>query len=121
MNASRETEQYWSISVTDNNLVNTDFIPDFFSHHAFYNNALNRIEMHLICQQTQTVTIDGILIDFDKGEILHTENSYKYSIESFSALSKAAEFTLEKNWLDEDKLFSVHYLKISKAWISYIV
>ena len=98
-----------------NSLVNADFNADSFSHHAFYNRALKRIEMHLISQQAQTVTIGDNLIHFDKDEVLHTENSYKYSLESFTALSNAAGFTLEKSWLDEDKLFSVHYLSISKT------
>ncbi len=70
--------------------------------------------MHLVSKDSQTVNIDGNLIQFDKGETLHTENSYKYSLESFTALSNAAGFTLEKSWLDEDELFSVHYLSISE-------
>ena len=95
-----------------NNLVNSDFNPDHFSHHAFYNNDQKRIEMHLVSERSQTVTIDDNLIHFDKGETLHTENSYKYSLESFTALCKGAGFTLEQSWLDEDALFSVHYLSI---------
>jgi len=97
-----------------NNLVNADFNPDHFSHHAFYNNDQKRIEMHLVSEKSQTVNIDDIFIHFDKGETLHTENSYKYSLTSFTALCNAAGFTLEKSWLDEDKLFSVHYLSISE-------
>jgi dimethylhistidine N-methyltransferase len=98
-----------------NNLINADFNPDDFSHHAFYNNDLKRIEMHLVSKDTQTVNVDGRLIQFDKGETLHTENSYKYSLASFTALTNAAGFTLEKSWLDEDELFSVHYLSISET------
>jgi uncharacterized SAM-dependent methyltransferase len=97
-----------------NNLVNADFDPGDFSHHAFYNNDLKCIEMHLVSKDSQMVNIDGNLIQFDKGETLHTENSYKYSLASFTALSNAAGFTLEKTWLDEDELFSVHYLSIGE-------
>jgi dimethylhistidine N-methyltransferase len=96
-----------------NNLVDTDFNPDDFSHHAFYNSDQNRIEMHLVSKDSQTVNIDGNTIHFEKGETLHTENSYKYSLASFTALCNAAGFTLEKSWLDEDELFSVHYLRVS--------
>jgi dimethylhistidine N-methyltransferase len=95
-----------------NNLVNADFNPDHFSHHAFYNNDHKRIEMHLVSEKSQTVNIDDNLIHFDKGETLHTENSYKYSLASFTALCNAAGFTLEKSWLDEGELFSVHYLQL---------
>ena len=97
-----------------NDLVKADFEPCDFSHSAFYNNDQKRIEMHLVSKDSQTVNIDGDRIQFDKGETLHTENSYKYSLESFTILSNAAGFTLEKSWLDEDELFSVHYLSISK-------
>jgi dimethylhistidine N-methyltransferase len=97
-----------------NNLVNADFNPGYFSHHAFYNNDHKRIEMHLVSEKSQTVNIDNNLIHFDKGETLHTENSYKYSLVSFTALCNAAGFTIEKSWLDEDELFSVHYLSISE-------
>jgi uncharacterized SAM-dependent methyltransferase len=70
--------------------------------------------MHLVSEKSQTVNIDNNLIHFDKGETLHTENSYKYSLVSFTALCNAAGFTIEKSWLDEDELFSVHYLSISE-------
>lgn len=95
-----------------NNLVNADFNVDNFSHHAFYNNDQKRIEMHLVSKDSQTVDVDGELIHFDKGETLHTENSYKYSLVSFSELCTAAGFILEKSWLDDDELFSVHYLSV---------
>jgi dimethylhistidine N-methyltransferase len=98
-----------------NNLVNANFDTNDFTHRAFYNNGLKRIEMHLVSKDSRTVNIDGALIQFDKGETLHTENSYKYSLESFTALSNAAGFTLEKSWLDEDELFSVHYLSSSET------
>lgn len=95
-----------------NNMVNADFNLNSFSHHAFYNNDQSRIEMHLVSKDSQTVNVDGNAIKFEKGETIHTENSYKYSLASFAELSTAAGFTLEKTWLDEDKLFSVHYLSV---------
>ncbi len=98
-----------------NDLVNADFNPDHFSHYAFYNNDQSRIEMHLVSEKSQTVNIDDNLIHFAKGETLHTENSYKYSLVSFTALCNAAGFTLEKSWVDDEELFSVHYLSISKS------
>jgi uncharacterized SAM-dependent methyltransferase len=98
-----------------NNIVNSDFNLDNFSHQAFYNSDQNRIEMHLVSKNSQTVTIDGNTIQFETGETIHTENSYKYSLTSFTELSAAAGFTLEKSWLDENQLFSVHYLSVNNT------
>lgn len=97
-----------------NNIVDANFKHQKFTHRAFYNEELNRVEMHLVSKEPQTVTVNGNVIEFDKGETLHTENSYKYSVESFTALSQAAGFTLKQSWLDDDKLFSVHYLTVSE-------
>ncbi len=93
-----------------NRLAGADFRDGNFSHRAFYNQELKRIEMHLVSKQSQTVKVNGSAIEFAKGETLHTENSYKYSLQDFEALSNAAGFTLRKSWLDDNKLFSVHYL-----------
>ena len=93
-----------------NRLADADFCRQNFSHRAFYNRDLKRIEMHLVSKQPQTVKVNGSSIQFDEGETLHTENSYKYSLQDFEALSIAAGFTLQKSWLDANKLFSVHYL-----------
>lgn len=96
-----------------NELLDGDFSEDAFSHHAFYNTELKRIEMHLVSKESQTVKVNGSKIEFDKGETLHTENSYKYSLQDFSALSDAAGLVLEKSWLDKNELFSVHYLTVA--------
>jgi len=93
-----------------NRLADADFCGKNFSHRAFYNRELKRIEMHLVSKQPQTVKVNGSSIQFDEGETLHTENSYKYSLQDFEALSNTAGFTLQKSWLDANKLFSVHYL-----------
>jgi len=97
-----------------NQLIDADFRRQDFSHRAFYNRELRRIEMHLVSKESQTVKVNGSAIDFHKGETLHTENSYKYSLEDFAALSDAAGFTLKKSWFDDEKLFSVHYLTVAE-------
>ncbi len=52
----------------------------------------------------------GRRIDFRAGETIHTENSYKYSLESFGALARGAGWTPVAVWTDADKYFSVHAL-----------
>ncbi|EED35860.1 putative methyltransferase [Luminiphilus syltensis NOR5-1B] len=94
-----------------NDLVGSDFDPDRFAHRAFYNERLRRIEMHLVSEQTQSVCIDGLPFHFEAGESIHTESSYKYSVEDFSDLAARAGLQRRETWLDHDGLFALHYLE----------
>ena len=64
-----------------------------FTHRAIYNRERHRIEMHLISQKAQTVRVLGTSFSFRAGESIHTENSYKYSLERFAALARGAGWT----------------------------
>jgi len=79
-----------------------------FAHHAFYNGERSRIEMHLASTKRQKVRIGDATIEFRAGETIHTENSYKYSIESFQALAQGGGWSPLAVWTDG--LFSVHAL-----------
>ena len=92
--------------------LDADFIVEQFSHYAFYNLLAGRIEMHLVSDCKQQVNIAGQQFDFCAGESIHTENSYKYSIEEFQAIATQAGFTPCKVWTDTDNLFSLHYFEI---------
>ena len=94
-----------------NLLLDADFDPSNFEHYAFYNETLRRIEMHLVSTCEQTVTCAGERVHFLEGERLHTENSYKYSLEDFAALAGAAGFSVRESWIDDEELFSLHYLE----------
>lgn len=83
-----------------------------FEHHAFFNRERSRIEMHLASLKRQRIKLCGACIDFRAGETIHTENSYKYSIESFGALARGAGFTPLAVWTDPDGYFSVHALSL---------
>jgi dimethylhistidine N-methyltransferase len=93
-----------------NSELGADFDLESFNHHAFYNDALGRIEMHLVSQCKQQVRIGDKVFRFAKGESIHTENSYKYTIDEFRSMAAQAGFGLGKTWVDKDSLFSVHYL-----------
>jgi len=80
---------------------------DSFEHHAFYNRERNRIEMHLASRKRQRVTVAGASIDFRAGETIHTENSYKYSVESLDALARGIGWLPAANWTDDAKYFSI--------------
>lgn len=85
--------------------------PAGFRHHAEFNESQSRIEMHLVSTRDQVVTVAGQRFTFKRDEHLHTENSYKYSIEGFQALGRRAGFDPVAAWTDERQLFSVHYFK----------
>ena len=87
-----------------------DFSPRRFRHYAFYNAMLGRIEMHLVSLAPQVVKVGKHRFAFEAGESIHTENSYKYSINGFRALARSAGFRGEKVWLDAKGLFSLHGL-----------
>lgn len=94
-----------------NRELNGNFDIESFSHHAFYNEQKGRVEMHLVCEQSQKITIDEQAFSFCAGERIHTENSYKYHIDEFQLLAIQAGFRPIKVWTDEKNLFSVHYFE----------
>jgi L-histidine N-alpha-methyltransferase len=87
-----------------------DFDVDAFRHRAFYDSERRRIEMHLESLAAQDVRVCGETIRFRPGETIHTENSYKYSVESFRALAEAAGWYPRALWTDAREFFSVHAL-----------
>jgi len=93
-----------------NRELGADFDLERFAHYAFYNAPLGRIEMHLVSLARQSVCIGRHRFAFDAGESIHTENSYKYSVEGFRALAARAGFAAEKVWLDRGGLFALHGL-----------
>jgi dimethylhistidine N-methyltransferase len=93
--------------------LDTDIDPALFRHEAFYAEDEGRVEMHLVCEQGHDVTLEGERIRFEAGESIHTECSYKYSIDEFQSLARQASFTAEDVWTDDEDLFSLHYLTIA--------
>jgi dimethylhistidine N-methyltransferase len=93
-----------------NRELNANFDLASFSHHAFYNSERHRIEMHLASNKRQKVKVAGRMIEFRSGETIHTENSYKYTLESFSALARGSGWSPLAVWTDAGANFSVHAL-----------
>jgi len=84
-----------------------------FTHRAIYNRDRHRIEMHLISRKAQTVRVLGQAFSFRAGESIHTENSYKYSVDRFTALARGSGWTPRESWTDDANMFSVHALVAS--------
>jgi dimethylhistidine N-methyltransferase len=90
-----------------NRELGADFDLRRFSHYAFYNAALGRIEMHLVSLEKQRVRVGAHRFAFERGESIHTENSYKYSVPQFERLAANAGFELSKFWTDGRGWFGV--------------
>jgi L-histidine N-alpha-methyltransferase len=97
--------------------INRELAADFhlrdFRHVALYDEREGRVEMHLESTRAQTVRIDalGLEVHFRKGERIHTENSYKYSLDELSALAADTGFAREHTWLDPAERFSSNLLR----------
>jgi dimethylhistidine N-methyltransferase len=90
-----------------------DFDVGAFIHRAIYNHDRHRIEMHLISKKALTAEVLGKKFSFRPGESIHTESSYKYSIDRFAVLARVSGWRLLESWTDEAGLFSVHALVAS--------
>ena len=84
---------------------------DAFAHRAVWNPAESRIEMHLVSLKDQTIHVRGQAFRFAEGETIHTENSYKFTIERMAALARAAGWKLERRWVSEDPAFGMVLLR----------
>lgn len=94
-----------------NQILDADIDINQFEHHALYNSKQQRIEMYLRSKSVQSYDILGQSVEIEEGELIHTEHSYKYTLDGIAALANKSGFTLQKSWLDEEELFSVSYLK----------
>lgn len=81
-----------------NRELDADFDPARFSHYAFYNPVAGRIEMHLVSLAEQDVSVAGERFHFALGETLHTEHSYKFRCDEFSAMARNAGWQWSAEW-----------------------
>ena len=88
-----------------------DFDLAAWEHRAVYDAARGRIEMHLVSRRSQLATVAGETYRFEAGETIHTESSYKYSLDGIRDLAAAAGLRLNRTWQDEDGLFSLNLLE----------
>jgi L-histidine N-alpha-methyltransferase len=93
-----------------NRELDADFDLEMFTHHSVWNDADGRIEMHLESTAEQVVEIGDLdmTVRFAEGETIHTECSYKLSLEQIENLGADAGYRLERQWLDSGRRFSVN-------------
>lgn len=92
-----------------NRLIGADFDPRSWRHVGLFNQESSRIEMHLEAATAQTVHWPGGERRFEAGERIHTENSYKYTIDGFKDLLEAAGFARVQHWTDDSSWFGVFW------------
>ena len=90
-----------------NSELDSNFNVDKFAHHAVYNEAENRVEIYLRSLENQTVNITkaGIALKIKQNELIHTENSYKYTIPKIKEMFSSTGFRIRDMWFDEKQYF----------------
>jgi dimethylhistidine N-methyltransferase len=90
-----------------NRVLGSDFALADWRHVAFFDEAASRIEMHLEARRALSVGWPGGERRFAAGERIHTENSYKYTVEGFEALLRRASYSATHWWTDASQAFAV--------------
>ncbi len=96
-----------------NRELHANFDLDSFQHRAIWNSEESRIEMHLESLHEQAVYISALnlSIHFERGETIHTENSYKFTMAMIRSITENSGFKLERTWSDPRGWFTVHLLR----------
>lgn len=83
-----------------------------FAHRAEWREDEGRMWLGLESLESQAVAIKAIdrVVRFQRGERIHTEDSYKYSFEEIGALARSASLVLEQRWLDASGRYSLNLL-----------
>jgi dimethylhistidine N-methyltransferase len=92
-----------------NSVLGSDFDVRDWRHCGFFNQTMSRAEMHVETRMAVDVRWPGGSRHFAAGERIHTENSYKYSVEEFSALLRRSGFRNVTAWTDQRNWFALFY------------
>lgn len=92
-----------------NRLLDGDFDPAAFRHHAPWNAAKHRIEMWLVAERAMRVRLAGagVTLDVEAGEAILTEVSTKYDETLTRDLLATAGFELERWFVADERLFGL--------------
>jgi L-histidine N-alpha-methyltransferase len=87
-----------------------DFPIERFRHRSVWNEPEGRVEMHLVSLDAREVAVAGRRFAFAAGETIHTENSYKYTLDGFARIARAAGLAVQRVWTDPSAWFSLQWL-----------
>lgn len=82
-----------------------------FAHHAIYNERLGRVEIYIRSLRAQQIEILGERFSLAGDELIHIENSHKYTVPQFQAMALDGGWMPAHVWTDEQDYFSLHYLR----------
>ena len=96
-----------------NKELDADFKISQFAHKAYYNESKGRIEMYLHSLSDQTVTIPkaDVSIQLSENELIHTENSHKFTISQISSMFEEVGLDIIQMWFDTKKYFGLFLAK----------
>ncbi|MBX9634515.1 MAG: L-histidine N(alpha)-methyltransferase, partial [Magnetospirillum sp.] len=94
-----------------NRELGADFDLDGFDHRVWWNAREGRIEIHLVAGRRQAVGLADRRFGFRRGDAIHVEDCYKYSVDQFRWLARLGGFLPESVWVDHANLFSLHMLR----------
>jgi L-histidine N-alpha-methyltransferase len=105
-----------NLLVRMNRELDADFDISKFYHRVKYNEELGRVEAYLVSRERQTVRIRALDLeaDFEEGEAIHTENSYKFDLGQLGELAAETGFSLERTWFDGAHRFSFNLFTASE-------
>ena len=103
-----------NILVRLNRELDGDFDLPSFRHIAEWNPTRSRMEIYLESLRPQVVTLRmaGMKVKFDMGERIHTENSYKYTLQMVESMRCVSGFKLERSWFDGREWFGLHLARV---------
>ena len=109
-----------NILLNVNRLIGSNFNLQDWGHHAFFNSSQSRIEMHLraLSDVLVSIPVDGRedrVISFRAGDLIHTENSYKYTQTAFTEKLRHAGFEDIHTWTDPNNHFLVCFANATKV------
>jgi L-histidine Nalpha-methyltransferase len=99
-----------------NETIQTDFNPRNFEHHAYYNEAESRMEMHLKALKDMVISspLFSDKIAIKTGETIHTENSHKFTLADIQRFEMLTGLKMKHIYTDERKWFSlVNFINVS--------
>ena len=84
-----------------------------FQHQVQYDEKSGAVQMYLVSLKDQKIAIQGLDLEiaFESGETIHTENSFKYSLEEIESLASESGYVIDAQWKDQEGSFSENLLK----------
>jgi dimethylhistidine N-methyltransferase len=80
-----------------------------FAHRAVYHEDPGCVRIEIVSRRAQRVAIEALDLEVElaRGEAIHAEDSFKYSLAEIDALASSAGLEVVERWLDAGERFSL--------------